>query len=93
METQDVDTLTNFTTNPSPFLDKLRQSGQRLVLTVEGKAELVVQDASSYLAMVDRMETIAAVKQGVQEMAAGKGRPMREVMEQIAKKFKLQTSR
>jgi PHD/YefM family antitoxin component YafN of YafNO toxin-antitoxin module len=86
------DSLANFTTNPSPFLEKLRKSGDPLLLTVEGRPELVVQDAGSYQRMldaVDRLEAIAGVKQGLNDVAAGRTRPMREVLEEQARKHNL----
>ncbi len=62
------------------YLARLKQRKAPLVLTVNGRAELVVQDTDSYqelLERLDRAETIAAVKQGVAEFAARSGKPAR----------------
>jgi PHD/YefM family antitoxin component YafN of YafNO toxin-antitoxin module len=85
-------TLTEFTANPVPILEKLRRSGAPLLLTADGQAAVVVQDAGSYQRMletVDRLETIAAVKEGVQDVAAGRTKPMREVLDALARKHRL----
>jgi len=69
-------------------MQQLKETGQPIVLTVNGKAELVVQDAESYqklIELVDRLETIAAVKVGLDEMKAGKGQPVEEAFKDIRK--------
>ena len=46
-----------------------------LVLTVNGRAELVVQDAESYQEMLDRLEraeTVAAIRRGMKDAEEGK---------------------
>ena len=67
---------------------QLRESGHPLVLTVNGKAEIVVQDAKSYqrlLELADRLETIEAVKEGLASMERGEGKPVDEVFDEMEK--------
>lgn len=45
---RDIDSLSNFKRNSVAFIDRLKQTGTTVVLTVHGKAEIVVQDAKSY---------------------------------------------
>ena len=61
------------------------------MLTVNGKAEIVVQDAKSYqrlLELADRLETIEAVKEGLASMERGEGKPMDEVFDEMEKKLR-----
>jgi prevent-host-death family protein len=51
---QDITSLSNFQRNTRDFLQRLRETGRPLVLTVNGHAELVVQDAASYQRLLDR---------------------------------------
>ena len=86
------DTLGNFTADPARFLEKLRQKGEPLLLTVEGQAGVVVQDAASYQRIqeaLDKLETLAAVKEGLLDVAAGRTRPMREALEELARKHNM----
>ena len=72
-----IDSLTNFKRNTTTFLDRLRETGQPLVLTINGKAQLVVQDASSYqrlLELVDRLEAVEGIKRGLASMNQHKGK-------------------
>ena len=52
------------------FMQQLRETGRPVVLTINGKAELVVQEAQSYqklLDLIDRLETIEGVKRYMQD--------------------------
>jgi prevent-host-death family protein len=76
---RDIHPLTDFKRNTGEFLTQLRETGQPVVLTINGKAEMVVQDAKSYQRLIDladRMETIEAVKEGLASVGRGEGRPM-----------------
>ena len=42
-----IDSLTNFKRQTADYLRQLHSSGEPLVLTVNGKAEVVVQDAAA----------------------------------------------
>jgi PHD/YefM family antitoxin component YafN of YafNO toxin-antitoxin module len=83
---RDIHSLSNFKRNTPEFLRQLKESGHPVVLTVNGKAELVVQDAGSYQRLIDlaekaeRMETLRA---SVEEMRAGKGIPADEVLAEM----------
>jgi len=59
------------------------------VLTVNGHAELVVQDAESYQKMLDRLEraeTLAAIRRGMEQANRGEGIPLDEAEKRIMKK-------
>jgi PHD/YefM family antitoxin component YafN of YafNO toxin-antitoxin module len=67
-------------------MKQLKKTKEPLVLTVNGKAELVVQDAQSYQALLDakeRMETIEGVRRGLESMKAGRGRPAEEFFKEF----------
>ena len=50
--TKDIRSLTEFKRNTTELVDNLKRTKHPLVLTVNGKAELVVQDAQSYLSLI-----------------------------------------
>jgi prevent-host-death family protein len=75
---RDIHPLTDFKRNTPEFLAQLKQTGQPVVLTINGKAALVVQDARSYqrlMELAERLETIEAVREGLASMRRGEGRP------------------
>ena len=62
------------------------------VLTVNGKAEVVVQDVASYQSMVDRlyhMETLAAIQEGMASAERGELKPAAQVLNEMQAKFGL----
>ena len=85
-----IDSLTNFKRNTTTFLDRLRETGQPLVLTINGKAQLVVQDASSYqrlLELVDRLEAVEGIKKGLEDVKRGRTRPIAKVIAEKKRKY------
>lgn len=71
----DLDSLADFQANVPDRLAQLRETGEPLLLTVDGKAELVVQDAASYqqlLARIDRLEAIVGIRSGLKDYAEGR---------------------
>jgi hypothetical protein len=58
----DIRSLTGFKRGIPEILAQLRHSGGPLMLTIDGKAELVVQDARSYQRLVDLAERVEPAK-------------------------------
>jgi predicted transcriptional regulator len=59
---------------------------------VNGRAEVVVQDAASYQAMLDRlhhMETIAAIQEGMASAERGELKPAAQVFDEMRAKYGL----
>lgn len=86
---RDIYSLTEFQRNTRDHLARLRETGRPSVLTVNGRAEIVVQDAASYQAfldMVERAEAVLAVQEGLESVERGEGRPAREAIEAIRKR-------
>lgn len=53
---KDIRSLTAFKRNSFEFLKRLRETGNPLVLTVNGKAELIVQHVAPYQQLVEQAE-------------------------------------
>ena len=78
----DIASLTEFKRNSTDALKRLKETGQPQVLTVNGRAEMVVQDVTSYqrlLDMVDRAEAIEGIRRGLESATRGEGRPAEEI--------------
>lgn len=93
IDLREVRSVTDFQRNARQYVGKLKKSGTPLVLTVNGRAELVVQDAASYQSLLDRLEeleVVAAIRVGLEEAKAGKGQPAIKALEDLGKKLGLQ---
>ena len=89
IDLRDIQSLTDFKRNSSRYLKRMRKSGTPVVLTVNGKAEIVVQDASAYQAMLDRIEraeTVQALRQGIEEFQRGEGMRARKALNGLRRK-------
>ncbi len=51
---QDIQSMTTFKRKSVGLVKRMRRTGRPLVLTVKGKAEVVVMDAGAYQQMADR---------------------------------------
>ncbi len=91
IQLNNIQPLTDFKRNTSGFRQKLKKSGLPTVLTVDGRAELVVQDAAAYqklLDAVDRAEAIEGIHRGLESMKQGKVRPASEFFAELRRKQK-----
>ena len=76
--TRDIHSLSTFKRDTAKLVRQLKRTGQPVVLTVNGKAELIVQDAESYQKLLeanDRMEAIEGIKRGLESMRRNSGKP------------------
>ena len=72
--TEDIQTLTKFRRHSGDFLKRLRKNGRPVILTVNGKAAAVVQDAASYQRLLDiaaRAEAREGIRQGLVQAKRG----------------------
>ena len=84
--------LTDFKQNPTPFVEELKKSKTPLVLTVDGKAEVVVLDADAYQEILDKIEytdNVNAIKEGVASFERGEGKPARKALHELGEKYGL----
>jgi PHD/YefM family antitoxin component YafN of YafNO toxin-antitoxin module len=89
---RDIHSLTDFKHRTPEFVQQLKETGEPMVLTINGKAALIVQDAESYQKLLDIAEearVLAGIRQGLEDMREGRGRPADEVFEDIRREFKI----
>jgi prevent-host-death family protein len=80
---RDIEAMTTFRRHPAKFLKHLKKTKKPLVLTVNGKAEAVVQDAEAYQRLLDiaaRADEVEGVRQGVEDIKKGRSRDAREAL-------------
>jgi hypothetical protein len=89
---QDIDSLSHFKRDTVKFIRRLKESGRPVVLTVNGKAEIVVQDAKSFqhlLDLIEQAEAVMAIREGLESMGQGAGVPAEEAFEAIRSKYQI----
>jgi PHD/YefM family antitoxin component YafN of YafNO toxin-antitoxin module len=83
---RDIHSLSNFKRNTPEFLRQLKESGHPVVLTINGKAELVVQDSASYqklIELAERAERMEALQASIEDMRAGRVIPAETMLAEM----------
>jgi prevent-host-death family protein len=73
---RDIHSLTAFKRDTARLVRQLKKTKEPVVLTVNGKAELVVQDAESYQRLLeakDRLDAFEGIKRGLESMKRNAG--------------------
>jgi len=71
---EDILPLTDFKRNTAGAVQQLHETGRPLVLTINGRPELVVQNARAWQAQQDRLEraeAVAGIRRGLDAAAMG----------------------
>ena len=87
---QDIHPLTDFKRNTSDFMKQMKKTHRPVVLTVNGRAELVVQDAESYQQILDRLErleAVEAIRLGIAAAEEGRVKPARKALAELQDKL------
>jgi PHD/YefM family antitoxin component YafN of YafNO toxin-antitoxin module len=90
--TRDIQPLSTFKRNTSDIITQLKQTGAPVILTINGKAELIVQDAAAYQKLLDliaELETITGIKRGLDDIKAGRTRPLADFAQDMQQKHGL----
>ncbi|ADW67152.1 type II toxin-antitoxin system Phd/YefM family antitoxin [Granulicella tundricola] len=84
--------LATFHENSAEIIQQLKGTHRSVTLTVDGKPEVILQDVTEY----QRLRDLAAaadihegIRQGLEESAAGKGRPASEFLDYMREKYGL----
>lgn len=92
---RDIQSLSSFKRNTSDFIEQMKHTRQPIVLTVNGKAEIVVQDAAAYQKLLDKieyLETITGIKEGLKDVEAGQTYSLEEFKQEMQQKHGISSS-
>ena len=92
IDLREVRSVTDFQRNAKEYVGKLKDSKSPLVLTVNGRAEVIVQDVVTYQEMLDRLEALeleAAIEAGEADVRAGRTRSLDQFDSEVSSKYEL----
>ena len=84
--TKDIQPMTTFRNHSAEVMRHLRETGRPVVLTVNGKAAAVVQDAEAYQRLLDLAagaNSAEGIRQGLEDLKHGRTRAARAVFDEI----------
>lgn len=90
LDLRQIHSLTDFQRNTKKYVTQLQESTKPVILTINGEAALVIQDAISYQKLLDELEiarSIAAVKQSMQEFEQGEGQGARKALTELGEEL------
>jgi prevent-host-death family protein len=83
IDVKDIRSVTDFQRNAKTHISRLKKTKAPMVLTVNGNASVVVQDAVSYQRLQNRIEEleyerefVAAVNEGLKDIEEGRVYPL-----------------
>lgn len=88
----DIHSLSTFKRDTAKMAARLKETGRPIVLTVNGKAEMIVQDAAAYqrllelAALAEKAEMAAFLKKSREDIEKGRIFPARKFLESLGKK-------
>jgi prevent-host-death family protein len=87
---RNVHSLSDFKRRTSEYMARLKRNGSPLVLTVNGEAKFVVLGPAQFqrlAELAEEAETIHAIQEGLKAFERGEGRPARQALGEIRRKY------
>ena len=88
IDLENIRSLSDFQRNTKSHVEAMREDGKPMVLTVNGEAALVVQDAAAYqelLQRLDRAESLEGIQRGLDAVSRSDVQPAKEAFEDLRK--------
>jgi prevent-host-death family protein len=94
IDVKDIRSVTDFQRNAKTHISRLKKTKAPMVLTVNGNASVVVQDAVSYQRLQNRIEEleyerefVAAINEGLKDIEEGRVYPAREALKALGREL------
>jgi prevent-host-death family protein len=84
--TKDIQPMTIFRNHSAEIMQHLKDTKRPVILTVNGKAAAVVQDAEAYQHLLDlagEANAAEGIRQGLEDLRNGRTRPASAVFDEI----------
>ncbi len=85
---QAIRPVSEFSRKPAEHIKRLKETKQPEILTVNGKAELVIQDAETYQEMADLLESLEKISAAAKRFDAGEGNDINIAFQNIRSRLK-----
>jgi prevent-host-death family protein len=85
----DIHSLSHFKRKTAEVMERMKKTGNPVVLTINGKAEIVVQEATAYQRLrelADKAEMMEFLRESKADADAGQTVPAREFLASLGKR-------
>lgn len=86
---EDIEPLTAFKRRSPEIMKRLKRTKRPLVLTVNGKAAVVVMDVTAFQELIDLIDSVTGIDAGLRSFARGQIRPVDEALDDLRRKHGL----
>ena len=89
---EEIHSLSDFQRNAKQHIVRMKENRRPLVLTINGKAEMVAVDVKSFqkmLEIIDRVEAVEGIRLGLESKRRGEGKPLEQFDKEMRKKYKI----
>ncbi len=89
---RDIHSISDFKRKTPDFVKQLKKTGKPVVLTMNGRAQVVVQDAQSYqnmMEIIERAKTIEAIREGLLDVEQGKTMSLEDFDKEMKRKHRV----
>ena len=86
----DIQPLSTFRTHSDELLRQLKTTQRPITLTVNGEPQAILQDPAAYQRLLDlaaQADASEGIRQGLEQLHQGKGRPAREVFDEMRARY------
>lgn len=86
IDLRNIHSLTDFRRRSAELVQDMKESGRPLVLTVNGKAEVVAVAAEQFqklLELADWAENVQGLRRALEQSERGEGRPVEEFLSEL----------
>jgi PHD/YefM family antitoxin component YafN of YafNO toxin-antitoxin module len=89
---EEIHSLSDFQRNAKQHIMRMKKKRRPIVLTINGKAEMVALDVKSFqemLDIIDRIEAIEGIRRGLESKKRGEGKTLEEFDKEMRKKYRI----
>lgn len=95
LDLEEIHSLSDFQRNAKQHIVRMKKKRRPLVLTINGKAEMVAVDVKSFqemLEIIDRAEAVEGIRRGLESKKRGEGKTLEQFDTEMRKKYKISES-
>jgi PHD/YefM family antitoxin component YafN of YafNO toxin-antitoxin module len=92
---EEIHSLSDFQRNAKQHIVRMKKKRRPLVLTINGKAEMVAVDVKSFqemLEIIDRVEAVEGIRRGLESKKRGEGKTLEQFDKEMRRKHKISES-
>jgi PHD/YefM family antitoxin component YafN of YafNO toxin-antitoxin module len=89
IDLNEIHSLSDFQRNAKQHITRMKKKRRPIVLTINGKAEMVGMDIALFQELLETIEAIEGIRRGLESKKRGEGTPLKAFDAEMRKRYKL----